>query len=389
MFGDRNKLVMCQACRGLVEASAKTCPLCGRESVPRRRVFVNEKAGAESFFSLLLLGINIVLFLMMAAVDFNSGTEGVSLMNTPSHYVFLDFGGRSSFYIYNGQWWRLVTPNFLHLGLTHLMFNSVSLYYVGPQVEALYGSQKFIFIYLASGILSNIGAYSFGIQGAGASGALFGLIGLMAAYGHRLGGSFGGAIRRQMLIWAGAGIVFGFIMGADNVSHAGGFIAGAALAYVIPAEEPTLARSAFVWNVTAIVCALVVVGSFAMVAKNYGSSRTHVAIERSLETFKGFERSFIDAYNWTSADDRDPQQLASNLRTAASSVERFSDIDPQLKEISKRLTDLATARAALLDEAKTNPAVITGANSSYDEVAAAFEDYIVWWRSKRREFGFE
>jgi membrane associated rhomboid family serine protease len=389
MFGDRNKLVMCQACRGLVEASAKTCPLCGRESVPRRRVFVNEKAGGESFFSLLLLGINVGLFLMMAAVDLTSGTEGVTLMNAPSDYVLRDFGGRSSFYIYHGQWWRFVTPNFLHLGVTHLMFNSISLYYIGPQVEALYGSQKFIFIYLATGILSNIGAFAFGIQGAGASGALFGLIGLMAAYGHRLGGSFGYSIRRQMLIWAGIGFVFGFLMGADNVSHAGGFIAGAALAYVISGEEPTLARSAMVWNIVAIACALVVVGSFAMVAKNYGSSRTHVAVERSYNSVSALEQAFINAYQWTSAGGADPQQLASNLRTAASSVERNSDIDPQLKEISRRLTDLATARAALLDAAKTNPSVITGANSRYDEVDAALKDYLTWWRDKRREFGFD
>ena len=389
MFGDRNKLVMCQACRGLVEASAKTCPLCGRESVPRRRVFVSEKAGGESFFSLLLLGINIVLFLMMAAVDISSGTEGVSLMNTPSTYVFLDFGGRSSFYINHGQWWRLVTPNFLHLGLMHLMFNSVSLYYVGPQVEALYGSQKFFFIYLVAGILSNIGAYTFGIQGAGGSGAIFGLIGLMAAYGHRLGGTFGRAIKRQMLLWAGAGIVFGFLMGADNVSHAGGFIAGGILGYLIAPEAPTLARSALVWNVTAIACALVVVLSFGMVAKNYGSSRTQIAVDRSYNSVSALERSFIGAYTWKSAADGDPQQLASSLRTAASGVERVSDLDPQLKEICDRLIELARARAVLLDTAKTVPTAINEANSSYDQVDAAIKDYVAWWHGKRREFGLE
>src|SRR5204863_9362985 len=109
-------------------------------------------------------------------------------------------------------------------------------------------------------------------------------IGLLAIYGDQQGTSVGHALRRQMLIWAAFGIVFGFIVGADNVAHAAGFIAGAALAYAIPAEEPTIARSALIWNITAIACALVVVVSFVMVAKNYGGSQTQAALRRSYES---------------------------------------------------------------------------------------------------------
>ena len=381
---------MCQACRGLVEASARTCPLCGRESVPRLRIRASEKAGGESFFSMLLLAINVVLFVMMSVVDLNSGVEGVSIMNPASPSVLDDFGVRFIPAIQHGEWWRLVTPNFLHLGLMHLMFNTLGLYNIGPQVEALYGSQKFILIYLGTGIFSNIVDFSFGVNGAGASGALFGLIGLLAVYGHRQGGSLGNALRRQMLIWAALGIGLGFVFGWDNYAHIGGFIAGAAMAYAITAEEPTIARSALIWNITAIVCALVVVVSFAMVAKNYGNSQRKAAVRRAYGSVHRLENALVSGFNWKGrSEDGDPQGLASKLRTAASGVDRISDIDERLNEICGRLVDQAGKRAALLDQAKTNPEAITASNSNYGEVEAAIQDFLAWWQAKARELGIE
>jgi hypothetical protein len=269
----------------------------------------------------------------------------------------------------------------------HLMFNSISLYYLGPQVEGLFGSQKFIFIYLASGIFSNVASYSFGIHGAGASGSIFGLIGLMVVYGHRLGGSFGGAIRQQMLIWAVAGFIYGFVMGADNVAHAGGFVAGAALAYVIPAEEPTLARSALIWNITAIVCALVVVASFGMVAKNYGNAQAESSIMQSFESAARLEDEFRRSANWKTPADGDPRELASRLRTAASSLNRYADLDSRSQQICARLVDLANKRAAALDAAGAGGAPVAEANNQ--EIQSAFEEYLAWWHAKRRELGLE
>ena len=380
--------MMCQACRGLVEASARTCPLCGRESVPRFRIRASEKSGGESFFSMLLLAINVVVFVMMAVVDLNSGVEGVSIMK-PSDSVFYDFGGRITQAIQQGEWWRLVTPNFLHLGLMHLMFNTMALYNVGPQVEALYGSQKFILIYLGTGIFSNIVDFSFGIQGAGASGALFGLIGLLAVYGHRQGGTFGNALRRQMLTWAALGIGLGFVMGFDNYAHIGGFIAGAALAYAIPAEEPTIARSALIWNITAIACALVVVASFAMVAKNYGNFQRRVAVDRSTGSIQRLGIVLESAFKWRGPGDGDPQALATKLRTAASGLERIPDFDPELNEICRRLVDQAGKRAALLDAAKTNPEALRESNSNHGELDAVILDYRAWFENRRRELGTE
>src|SRR5262245_36023024 len=140
MFGSRKKLVMCQACRGLIEASIRTCPLCGRDSVPAVRVSDTDRSESPHFISRLFFSINIVLFILMALAELSGGRPGMEAVfegvKTP---VLVDFGGCVPPLISRGEWWRVVTPNFLHLGLIHLIFNSVALYLIGPQVEETYG----------------------------------------------------------------------------------------------------------------------------------------------------------------------------------------------------------------------------------------------------------
>jgi hypothetical protein len=268
------------------------------------------------------------------------------------------------------------------------MFNSMALYNVGPQVGAIRIAEIHPDI-LGTGIFSNIVDFSFGVEGAGASGAIFGLIGLLAVYGHRQGGTFGNALRRQMLIWAAFGIVLGFMFGWDNHAHIGGFIAGVGMAYAIPAEEPTVARSALIWNITAIACALVVVVSFAMVAKNYGNSQRKAAVARSYGSVQRLALVLDSAFNWRGAQDGDPQGLATKLRTAASGVERIPDIDPQLSDICRRLVEQAGKRAALLDAAKTNPEALRESNSNHSELDTAIKDYRAWLDSKAHELGLD
>jgi len=208
MFKDRKKLVMCQVCRGLIDSSVKTCPLCGRESVPPVRISAANVTESGNFFSLVILTINIVLFVLMSIVEVRNGGGGESFVKQASNGVLDDFGALVPALVRQGQWWRLVTFNFLHIGLMHLMFNSSALFSIGPQVEGIFGSQKFVFAYLGTGTFSAFASFLLLPQNsAGASGAIFGLIGLMAVYGYRQGGSFGRALMRQMLIWAGIGFM--------------------------------------------------------------------------------------------------------------------------------------------------------------------------------------
>src|SRR5437868_1071864 len=169
MFGEKKKLVMCQACRALVDPGDKVCPMCGNQAVPEQRISTAGESG--NFVSMLIIGINILIFILMGVVGLKNGRGMDAFISSPTNAVLDDFGSVNSFLISQGEWWRVLTANFLHIGLMHILFNSYSLFYVGPRVEEIYGEQKFIFIYILTGIASMTASYFFHIDGAGASGA--------------------------------------------------------------------------------------------------------------------------------------------------------------------------------------------------------------------------
>nr|MDF9458630.1 rhomboid family intramembrane serine protease [Bacillus pumilus] len=71
------------------------------------------------------------------------------------------FGAKNNGLILDGEWWRLITPMFLHIGLTHLLFNTFALWSVGAAVERIYGSWRFLLIYFISGIFGSIASFVF------------------------------------------------------------------------------------------------------------------------------------------------------------------------------------------------------------------------------------
>jgi rhomboid protease GluP len=153
--------------------------------------------------------------------------------SAPSGSLLFDFGA---------QWqqrspdeWRLVTPIFLHIGFWHLLFNLVSLATVGPQVEAVWGRTTMLFIFIATGVIGNIGSglAQPDVISAGASGGICGLIGAAAGYGHRLGTAGGISLRNDMLKWLLYTIVFGFALKANNYAHAFGAVSGGAFGYFV------------------------------------------------------------------------------------------------------------------------------------------------------------
>lgn len=396
MFGSRKKLVMCQVCRGLIEASANTCPLCGREAVPPARISTAGFAASGNFFSLVLLTINIALFVLMSIVEVRSGRGADSFIQSASSGVLNDFGALVPSLVRGGQWWRLVTFNFLHIGLVHLMFNSSALFSIGPQVEEAFGSQKFVFIYIGTGVASGIASYLFLPAGtAGASGAIFGLIGVMAVYGYRLGGSFGRALTRQMLIWAGIGVLFGFFIGANNVAHIGGFVAGGALGFVLAPDAPGTVRASALWNATAIACVGVVAISFAMAGSVYGSQQEQL-LDREVKMRQRqavFELASIveNAQNIVeetvglelnpgSDPVEDARLIAAELRRIAGELEKSPAIDERSSAIKKRLIDLLNNRAKSFASVKNDASFAAAASADRDLLDSVFSDFIQWQR---------
>jgi len=172
-----------------------------------------------------LLAINVLVFLAMTLAG-----------GSTNPIVLVFFGAKVNQLIVAGQIWRLLTSMFLHIGLMHLLFNSYALFLLGMEVERLYGSARFLVIYLLAGLWGSLASFAFSPHlSAGASGAIFGLLGTLVAFflRHReMFGEFGRQRLMSLLGVAGLNLVFGFtVPGIDNFAHLGGLISGTLLGW--------------------------------------------------------------------------------------------------------------------------------------------------------------
>ena len=199
------------------------CPECvaeARKSAPRVKA-VNV-SGAPATYA--FLAINVIVFIFQLATQGANGTDQV-----------LARGILSPLQIAHGEWYRLITPMFLHLSTVHIAVNSMSLYFVGPNVEQAFGTRKFVGIYLVSGFIGNVASYALGsclIPSAGASGAIFGILGALAVYTYRRRtNAMMNAFFRNILFWIGLNVVITLTVPQINIwAHFGGLAGGAVLA---------------------------------------------------------------------------------------------------------------------------------------------------------------
>lgn len=172
-----------------------------------------------------IMALNILVWLAMTAAGGSTNPQ-----------VLLRFGAKVNSRIINGQIWRLVTPIFLHIGVVHLAFNIYAIHVFGTQIEHTFGSIRYLAIYMLSGIAGVLGSFAFSPHpSAGASGAIFGLIGTEAAFFYRYRHAFGRGGQQRLyniLIVIGYNLAFTFV--ASNIDvwgHLGGLVAGVALGW--------------------------------------------------------------------------------------------------------------------------------------------------------------
>ena len=131
--------------------------------------------------------------------------------------------------ISEGEWWRLVTPMFLHAGLMHLLFNMFSLFIFGPELERVAGKARFLTIYLLSGIFANIASFFLGgpeFAHVGASGAIFGIFGAFGALVYYTKNAFP-QLRQIMLPIIVISVIMTFLQpGINVIGHIAGLIVG-------------------------------------------------------------------------------------------------------------------------------------------------------------------
>lgn len=154
---------------------------------------------------------------------------------SPGDHALVRLGMTGEVAMRMGWWWTLITAIYLHGSLLHIVFNLLWVRQLAPAVQELFGPARLVVIFTAGGVagfvLSNFASGTWTI---GASGAVFGLLGAMVAYGRTRGGTFGAAVLRQYGQWAILMFIFGFFMaGVNNWGHGGGFVGGYLAALVV------------------------------------------------------------------------------------------------------------------------------------------------------------
>jgi membrane associated rhomboid family serine protease/Tfp pilus assembly protein PilF len=185
----------------------------------------SKRAASYLSVTVALIGLNLALFLLMSLT-------GAHLLQLTSEQT-VRWGGNYGPLTIGGQWWRLITAMFVHLGLLHLLVNMWCLYHLGTLAEQIYGGPSVLFLYLLTGVAGGIASLikSPSILSAGASGAVFGVagalivtlcLGKLPVPPKELK-----VLLASLIAFAGYNLTFGFIRGGmDNGAHVGGLVCG-------------------------------------------------------------------------------------------------------------------------------------------------------------------
>ena len=328
---------------------------------------------AKARVTYVLLAINVLVWLAMTAAGGSTNPE-----------VLIRFGAKVNVLVAEGQVWRLFTSMFIHIGLMHLLLNSYALFILGIEVEQLYGSLRFLVIYLLAGLWGSLASFAFGSAlSAGASGAIFGLLGTMLAYFGRHRELFGARGRQRLVnlaVVAAFNLVLGFtVPGIDNMAHLGGLLSGAVLGWLLapdyqvrldPTGQPAVVDRASLlsrWWVVALACILLVAGvRGAMAAQRQSPAAMILRGQQALESrdASGAEALFRQAL----AGDPDSAEGHFYLGVALSAQERMAE--------AAQAYQAALGLAPELAEAHWNLALAYARLDRPAEAIAEFETFL-------------
>lgn len=341
-------------------------PIYDRETIRFARAVLTRPAP----FTIVLLIANIFVFLLTLL---SSGGENNPLFN----FVLVAYGAKMNALINSGEWWRFVTPIFLHGGILHLLMNMYGLWVLGPYVERLYGSAKFVVFWVLTGVAGVVASYltvrpnmqlnavsrflfkNGDPVSVGASGALFGLIGVLFVFGikfrHELPDGFKRAFGTGMLPTILLNVFIGFTIPViDNAAHMGGLLAGAALALVVGYKRPGESSGiALFWHILQVAALLLVVVSFTMVALRFQGPRpalrnlsSHTLLNGDsadlgayLKALNAGTEAFYHALSEWDAGAVD--QPIKDLESAPGLDEKAGAMRDELKSLLERARDLA------------------------------------------------
>lgn len=239
----------CPRCKQLISANSTRCIHCGLyqpgwiANFPVLDSLLRDQIQFSNSIMAICFAMFVATLAMTLAGTLASGSDPsltgggiLGMINVaPSHEVLLRLGTGGWISWTAGQWWGLLTSNYLHANVLHILFNMLALRSLGPLVELEFGSSRFILIYTLTGLFGSVVTLLAGVPSSvGASGAVFGLIGALLLYGWRRGGTWGKGIFRNMLFWGLINIGMGFAFPMiNNYAHIGGMVSGILIAFLL------------------------------------------------------------------------------------------------------------------------------------------------------------
>lgn len=190
---------------------------------------IREFVGSRQKMNLIIIAANIAVFLVLSILG-----------NTENTQFMLEHGADFAPFVKEGEYYRLVTSVFLHFGVDHIFNNMLVLLFLGDMLEQCVGKLRYLLIYLGGGVIGNIVSVWFALRSgnfavsAGASGAVFAVIGALIWLVLRNKGRLGEYSGRRLILMAVLSVLQGLTAGGvDNCAHIGGLVSGFALALVL------------------------------------------------------------------------------------------------------------------------------------------------------------
>jgi membrane associated rhomboid family serine protease len=267
---------ICPACGSLVGINATRCHECGANlrfslaaiSKSLSGILGDHQAPLTSALLIANIFMFGVTFLALAAQGEAGGLR-----------ILWGMGGEASYRLgmsfpysifFQHQWFRLITAMFLHAGLIHIGFNMMSLMQLGPALEELYGSARYLFLYVFTGAFGFLVSAFMGHNSLGASGALLGLVGALLAVTSKRGGAFMRDLRARLISSVVILFMLGFSgLGLDNTAHFAGLASGFVIGKIFADRQPMNAAENRRALALGWLTGLVVVVSFAFMILHY------------------------------------------------------------------------------------------------------------------------
>ena len=359
---------------------------------------------------MIFIGINVGVFVLMCLA-------GGFAVASVDHGVLIGFGAKQNNLIAEQhQYWRFVTSIFIHIGVIHLLLNNYALWIIGQEIERIYGSTRFVVLYLVTGVLGSVGSYAFNPQAtsAGASGAIFGLFGVMATFAFRyrreIPELLSREIRRRVLPIIAINLIFGFsVKIVDNAAHIGGLLSGIALALAVPYKRPNEKTTPLVWRACQIICLAIMLISFVAAFRGYNGPRLSLShlTERpgsnvvayfehmkvgnlSLgESFKAFD-AVVDA----KGKPADVKPALDSVERGIRAVNSAPQIDGQADQHRKQLRELLIEQKNILEKAANSNSpdrntIIRDETAVIERYNRFSSEYSKWLPGFLNEHGYE